>query len=139
MGVSASEFRRSGRPHRNRSASPDEIVDAIRVVANGEALLSARATRALIERFVALPQPDVQSAAQMSRWTAMVADLTEREREVLVLVARGLSNEQISESLSISSFTVKTHVNRAMVMLDAHDRAQLVVLAYQARLVQPGE
>ncbi len=122
-----------------KGASPDEIVDAIRIVANGEALLSARATRALIERFVALPQPDVQSAEQMSRWSSMVADLTEREREVLVMVARGLSNEQIGQALSISSFTAKTHINRAMVKLDAHDRAQLVVFAYQARLVQPDE
>jgi DNA-binding NarL/FixJ family response regulator len=120
-----------------KGASPDEIVDAIRIVANGEALLSARATRALIERFITLPQPDVQSAEQTSRWASMVADLTEREREVLVMVARGLSNEQIGEALSISSFTVKTHVNRAMVKLDAHDRAQLVVFGYQARLVQP--
>jgi DNA-binding NarL/FixJ family response regulator len=122
-----------------KGASPDEIVDAIRIVANGEALLSARATRALIERFVASPQPDVQSGEQTSRRASMVADLTEREREVLVLVARGLSNEQIGKALSISSFTVKTHVNRAMVKLDAHDRAQLVVFAYQARLVQPDE
>jgi RNA polymerase sigma factor (sigma-70 family) len=122
-----------------KGASADEIIDAIRVVANGEALLSARATRALIERFVALPQPDVQRAEQMSRRAAMISDLTEREREVLVMVARGLSNEQIGEALSISSFTVKTHVNRAMVKLDAHDRAQLVVFAYQARLIQPDE
>lgn len=122
-----------------KGASPYEIVDAIRIVANGEALLSARATRSLIEQFVALPQRDVQSAQQMSRWASMVADLTDREREVLVMVARGLSNEQIGETLSISSFTVKTHVNRAMVKLDAHDRAQLVVFAYQTRLVQPDE
>lgn len=120
-----------------KGASPDEIVDAIRIVANGEALLSARATRALIERFVALPQPDAQNAEQTSRWASMVADLTEREREILVMVARGLSNEEIGQALSISSFTVKSHVNRAMVKLDAHDRAQLVVIAYQARLVQP--
>ena len=122
-----------------KGASPDEIVDAIRIVANGEALLSARATRSLIEQFVALPQRDVEDAQQMSRWASMIADLTEREREVLVMVARGLSNEQIGQALSISSFTVKTHVNRAMVKLDAHDRAQLVIFAYQARLVQPDE
>ena len=122
-----------------KGAGPDEIVDAIRIVASGEALLSARATRALIERFVALPQPDGQGTEQASRSASLVAGLTEREREVLLMVARGLSNEQIGEALSISSFTVKTHVNRAMVKLDAHDRAQLVVFAYQARLVQPGE
>jgi RNA polymerase sigma factor (sigma-70 family) len=122
-----------------KGASPDEIVDAIRIVANGEALLSARATLSLIERFVDLHHRDVESAHEMSRWASMVAGLTEREREVLVMVARGLSNEQIGQALSISSSTVKTHVNRAMVKLDAHDRAQLVVFAYQARLVQPGE
>ena len=119
-----------------KGASPDEIVDAIRIVASGEALLSARATRSLIERFLAQPQP-AGVDRQASRWAALVDDLTEREREVLVLVARGLSNDQIGEELSISSFTVKTHVNRAMVKLDAHDRAQLVVFAYQARLLQP--
>lgn len=122
-----------------KGASPDEIVDAIRIVANGEALLSARATRSLIERFLALPQPVAESARQTSRRATLIADLTEREREVLVMVARGLSNDQIGESLAISSFTVKTHVNRAMVKLDAHDRAQLVVFAYQARLLQPDE
>jgi RNA polymerase sigma factor (sigma-70 family) len=122
-----------------KGASPDEIVDAIRIVANGEALLSARATLSLIERFVDLHHRDVESAHEMSRWASMVAGLTEREREVLVMVARGLSNEQIGQALSISSSTVKTHVNRAMVKLDAHDRAQLVVFAYQTRLVQPGE
>lgn len=120
-----------------KGAGPDEIVDAIRIVANGEALLSARATRSLIERFLAQPPPAAMSEQQASHWTNLIADLTEREREVLVLVARGLSNDQIGEALSISSFTVKTHVNRAMVKLDAHDRAQLVVVAYQARLLQP--
>ncbi|MDQ3167967.1 MAG: response regulator transcription factor [Chloroflexota bacterium] len=122
-----------------KGASPDEIVDAIRIVANGEALLSARATRSLIERFLAQPQPAAESSRQASHRAKLIADLTEREREVLVMVARGLSNEQIGEALSISSFTVKTHVNRAMVKLDAHDRAQLVVFAYQARLLQPDE
>ncbi len=122
-----------------KGATPDEIVDAIRIVANGEALLSARATRSLIERFLAHPQSAAGSEQQTSRWAKLIADLTEREREVLVMVARGLSNDQIGEALSISSFTVKTHVNRAMVKLDAHDRAQLVVFAYQARLLQPDE
>lgn len=122
-----------------KGSSPDEIVDAIRIVANGEALLSARATRSLIERFLAQPHSAAESAQQASRWANLIADLTEREREVLVLVARGLSNDEIGKALSISSFTVKTHVNRAMVKLDAHDRAQLVVFAYQARLLQPDE
>ena len=122
-----------------KGASPEEIVDAIRIVANGEELLSARATRSLIERFLALPQPAADATRQASRWATLIADLTEREREVLLLVARGLSNDEIGDALSISSFTVKTHVNRAMVKLDAHDRAQLVVIAYQARLLQPDE
>ena len=120
-----------------KGASPDEIVDAIRIVATGEALLSARATRSLIERFLAQPQPAAESAQQASRRADLIADLTDREREVLLLVARGLSNDEIGNALSISSYTVKTHVNRAMVKLDAHDRAQLVVFAYQARLLQP--
>jgi DNA-binding NarL/FixJ family response regulator len=122
-----------------KGASPDEIVDAIRIVANGDALLSARATRALIERFLAQPQPAAESTQQAARRAKLIADLTDREREVLVLVARGLSNDEIGTALSISSFTVKTHVNRAMVKLDAHDRAQLVVFAYQARLLRPDE
>ena len=120
-----------------KGASPDEIVDAIRVVAAGEALLSPRATRSLIERFVAQPRPAVETAEQASRRASLIAELTEREREVLVLVARGLSNDEIGDALSISSFTVKTHVNRAMAKLDAHDRAQIVVFAYQAKLLQP--
>lgn len=122
-----------------KGASPDEIVEAVRIVASGEALLSARATRSLIERFLAQPQPGAGFGQQAARRADRVADLTDREREVLVLVARGLSNDQIGDLLSISSFTVKTHVNRAMVKLEAHDRAQLVVFAYQARLLQPDE
>lgn len=122
-----------------KDASPDELVDAIRIVANGESLLSAQATRSLIEQFLAQPQPAAESGQQASHRTTLIAELTERECEVLVMVAHGLSNDQIGEALSISSFTVKTHVNRAMVKLDAHDRAQLVVLAYQARLLQPDQ
>lgn len=120
-----------------KGATPDEIVDAIRTVAGGESLLSPRATRSLIERFLAQPAPASDSSNVEDRHAQSVADLTDREREILILVAQGLSNEQIGESLFISSFTVKTHVNRAMVKLDAHDRAQLVVFAYQARLLQP--
>ncbi len=120
-----------------KGATPDEIVDAIRTVAGGESLLSPWATRSLIERFLAQPATASDSSNVEGRHTQSVADLTDREREILILVAKGLSNEQIGESLFISSFTVKTHVNRAMVKLDAHDRAQLVVFAYQARLLQP--
>ena len=120
-----------------KGATPDEIISAIRTVAGGEALLSPRATRSLIERFLATPRPAPSGDDAPHRHVDAVAELTDREREVLILVARGLSNEQIGEGLFISSFTVKTHVNRAMVKLDAHDRAQLVVFAYQARLLHP--
>ena len=120
-----------------KGATPDEIITAIRTVAGGDALLSPRATRSLIERFLATPPPEPGASDATKRHVDTVAELTDREREVLILVARGLSNEQIGEALFISSFTVKTHVNRAMVKLDAHDRAQLVVFAYQARLLHP--
>ena len=120
-----------------KGATPDEIITAIRIVAGGEALLSPRATRSLIERFLAAPRPTTGGKDSTEQHADAVADLTDREREILVLVARGMSNEQIGEALFISSFTVKTHVNRAMVKLDAHDRAQLVVFAYQARLLRP--
>ncbi len=120
-----------------KGATPDEIVDAIRTVAGGESLLSPWATRSLIERFLAQPRLPSASSNVADRHAQTVADLTDREREILILVAQGLSNEQIGEALFISSFTVKTHVNRAMVKLDAHDRAQLVVFAYQARLLHP--
>ena len=120
-----------------KGATPDEIVNAIRTVAGGDSLLSPRATRTLIERFLAQPQPATGGPDGASGHAAALAELTEREREILILVAQGLSNEQIGEILFISSFTVKTHVNRAMVKLDAHDRAQLVVVAYQARLLRP--
>ncbi len=122
-----------------KGASPDEIINAIRTVAGGESLLSPKATRSLIERFLAQHQPAIGASEAAARYAEAVAGLTEREREILPLVGRGLSNEQIGEALSISSFTVKTHVNRAMVKLDAHDRAQLVVFAYQARLLRPDE
>ncbi len=99
-------------------------------MARGDALLSAAATRSLIARFLAHPDrgrpPDPQQ----------LAVLTEREREVLILVAAGLSNDEIAEHLVVSPATAKTHVNRAMTKLGARDRAQLVVAAYQSGLVQ---
>lgn len=119
-----------------KGATPDEIVDAIRTVAAGESLLSPKATRSLIERFLAQPQPAPDREDPDARYAVAIAELTDREREIMVLVARGLSNDRIGETLFISSFTVKTHVNRAMVKLDAHDRAQLVVIAYRARLLR---
>lgn len=96
-------------------------------------LLSAQATRALVTRFLTEPQGgDVQ--ASLSR----LDTLTPREREVLLLVARGKSNQDIAHELVLSPVTVKTHINRAMSKLDARDRAQLVIIAYEAGLVRPG-
>ncbi|PRA83494.1 response regulator transcription factor [Microbacterium sp. MYb66] len=115
-----------------KGAEPDDIVDAVRVVHRGEALLSSAATRALIERSV-LPQhprPDAWESEPLRQ-------LTEREREVLLLVAGGASNQDIAEGLVISPHTAKTHVNRIMSKLHARDRAQLVIQAYESGLVIP--
>jgi DNA-binding NarL/FixJ family response regulator len=113
-----------------KGVDPTELLDAIRVVAGGDALLSAKATRSLIERFLAQPDDSPQAAPEALR------ALTDREREVLVLVAAGLSNDDIAERLVVSPLTAKTHVNRAMMKLGARDRAQLVVIAYQTGLVR---
>jgi len=112
-----------------KGVEPDELLDAIRTVALGEALLSAKATRGLITSFLA--QPTGHPAAT----SAQLALLTEREREVVVLVAHGLSNDDIAERLFVSPLTAKTHINRAMMKLGARDRAQVVVIAYQTGLV----
>ena len=122
-----------------KSVEPDELLDAIRVVARGDALLSPRATRSLIARFLAQPGrsgPDPDWPAPVA---AALDVLTEREREMVALVAHGLSNEDIAARLHLSPLTVKTHVNRAMSKLRARDRAQLVVLAYQTGLVRAGD
>jgi len=108
-----------------KGVEPADLLDAIRVVADGEALLSPKATKALIARYLASPEP-VTGALP-----AELAALTEREREVLTLVAAGLSNDAIAERLYVSPLTAKTHVNRIMAKLGARDRAQLVVLAYK--------
>jgi DNA-binding NarL/FixJ family response regulator len=113
-----------------KSAEPRELLDAIRTVHGGDALLSPTATRSLIARCLA--QPDRASARVPDR----LAALTEREREVLVLVATGLSNEDIADRLVVSPHTAKTHVNRAMTKLGAHDRAQLVIIAYETGMVR---
>ncbi|MDR3360117.1 MAG: response regulator transcription factor [Bifidobacteriaceae bacterium] len=116
-----------------KSVDPDDLLDAIRLVAAGEALLSPLATRALITAFLAQPSR-VAAAGAADR----LERLTEREREIVALVAEGLSNDQIAARLVISPMTVKTHVNRAMTKLDLRDRAQLVVAAYQSGLVRVG-
>ncbi len=113
-----------------KSAQAEELLAAIRVISRGEALLSAAATRALIARFLAFPQhTDLPQPGQLTA-------LTNREREVVALVAAGLSNDEIAAHLVLSTATAKTHVNRAMVKLGARDRAQLVVIAYQSGLVR---
>jgi len=113
-----------------KDAGPAELLHAIRVIAAGEALLAPRITRRLIGQFTAR-----RTAAQAAE--DRLAVLTEREREVLGLVGRGLSNDEIGAELHLSPATARTHVSRAMVKLGARDRAQLVVIAYQTGLVTP--
>ncbi|MGW1839816.1 response regulator transcription factor [Streptomyces sp. BBFR2] len=119
-----------------KGAEPDELIAAIRIAAAGDALLSPAATKGLIAKFLAQgeegPEPGDRSDA-----ARRLATLTGREREVLVLVAQGLSNDEIAARLQVSPLTVKTHVNRAMAKLGARDRAQLVVTAYETGLVRP--
>lgn len=114
-----------------KDTEPRQLVDGIRVVARGEALLAPSVTRRLIDEFASRPE------VRRARPEALEA-LTEREREVLTLVAQGLSNDGIAEALFISPATAKTHVSRVMMKLDARDRAQLVVIAYESGLVVPG-
>ncbi|MFF3844005.1 response regulator [Streptomyces sp. NPDC002328] len=117
-----------------KGSEPDELLSAIRVAAGGEALLSPAATKGLIARFLAQGgSDDARDPARAQRLDA----LTVREREVLVQVAGGHSNDEIAERLEVSPLTVKTHVNRAMAKLGARDRAQLVVIAYESGLVRP--
>jgi DNA-binding NarL/FixJ family response regulator len=117
-----------------KSVEPDDLLEAIRVVARGEALLSPRATRSLIARFLSQPQDGALDVVP-----AQLAELTDREREIVALVALGLSNQDIAGRLYLSPLTVKTHVNRAMAKLGVRDRAQLVVIAYQTGLVRAGD
>ena len=115
-----------------KDAPPERMFDAVRVIAAGDALLAPAATRRLIESFL-----DQQTVAQPNVVRRLQA-LTDREREVLTLVGRGLSNAEISAQLVVSEATTKTHVSRAMAKLSARDRAQLVVLAYEGGLIHPG-
>ncbi|MFJ9154843.1 response regulator [Streptomyces sp. NPDC102270] len=114
-----------------KSVELSYLLDAIRLVAQGEALLSPRATRALIAHYLTTPDRTSAPAAELTT-------LTDRERQVLDFVAAGLSNDAIAEQLHISPSTAKTHVNRIMAKLGVRDRAQLVVIAYQAGRVHPG-
>lgn len=115
-----------------KGVDPADLLDAIRVVAQGESLLSPAATTSLVKRFLGQPTSDLGAELRL------VDELTAREREITVLVASGLSNEQIGERLFISPSTAKTHVNRAMMKVGARDRAQLVVYAYEHGLVRAG-
>jgi DNA-binding NarL/FixJ family response regulator len=114
-----------------KDTEPVDLLRAVRVVAAGEALLAPSVTRRLIGEFVARPERRNPAPDTLTL-------LTDREREVLALVATGLSNDEIAEELVISPATARTHVSRTMVKLNARDRAQLVVLAYESGLVAPG-
>ena len=113
-----------------KDTEPTELLRAVRAVAAGDALLSPSVTRRLIEAF-ATTTPDARTDVDLER-------LTNREREVMTLVAGGLSNDEIADRLFVSTATAKTHVNRAMTKLGARDRAQLVVFAYESGLVRAG-
>jgi DNA-binding NarL/FixJ family response regulator len=115
-----------------KSAPPAQLVDAVRTVASGDALLAPSVTRRLVEDFVRRPPPGAGRPE-------LLASLTEREQEVLALIARGLSNGEIAAKLFLSSATVKTHVNRILSKLELRDRVQAVVAAYETGLVRPGE
>ncbi|MFI1864909.1 response regulator [Streptomyces jumonjinensis] len=115
-----------------KDTRPAELLDAIRTVATGEALLSPGPTARLIAQVLRLPDASPGSTAP-----AQLSTLTDREREVLTLVARGLNNTGIAESLGVSPLTVKTHVSRMMGKLEARDRAQLVIVAYESGVVRP--
>jgi DNA-binding NarL/FixJ family response regulator len=136
-----------------KDVEPEELLQGVRVVARGDALLAPSVTRALIEAFTSgsgpVPAPAGsgpggtagRGRGNLPRPAALapgVASLTEREREIVALVAAGLSNDEIAAELVVSPLTAKTHVSHAMIKLGARDRAQLVVLAYESGLAQPG-
>lgn len=122
-----------------KDTDPADLLKAIRVVADGESLLAPRITSRLIAEFTARAGPDGDgSSSSPNVGTKELQLLTDREREVMVLVARGLSNGEIAEHLVVSHATAKTHVSRILMKLNARDRAQLVVLAYESGLVTPG-
>jgi DNA-binding NarL/FixJ family response regulator len=114
-----------------KDTPPEDLVRAIRIVAAGDALLAPSVTTRLVRELAATPSPSTPPSARLDA-------LTEREREVLVLMARGLSNAEIAAELIVSEATVKTHVGRVLMKLDLRDRVQAVVLAYETGLVKPG-
>jgi DNA-binding NarL/FixJ family response regulator len=113
-----------------KDATFPELLNAVRVVAGGEALLAPSLTRRLIAEFARHRRP--------TTWVGELSDLTEREREVLTLIARGLSNVEIAAHLTLTHNTVKSHINRTFRKLGLRDRTQAVILAYEARLITPG-
>jgi DNA-binding NarL/FixJ family response regulator len=113
-----------------KGGEPADLVQAIRVVAGGEALLAPSVTRRLIDTYVSRPQPSTKTEHDG------LTELTTREREVLGLIARGLTNAEIAEALHLSPLTAKTHVSRILMKLGARDRVQLVVIAYQTGIVE---
>ena len=115
-----------------KDTAPEELLSAIRILAAGDALLAPSVTRRLIREFAGRPEPGAYAAPEL------LAPLSSREREVLAEVAGGWSNGEIGERLHISAATAKTHVSRLLMKLGAHDRAQLVMIAYETGLVTPG-
>jgi DNA-binding NarL/FixJ family response regulator len=113
-----------------KGGEPADLVHAIRVVAGGESLLAPSVTRKLIETYVAQPQPTARTEPDG------LDELTARERQVLGLVATGLTNAEIADALQLSPLTAKTHVSRILMKLGARDRVQLVVIAYQSGIVE---
>jgi DNA-binding NarL/FixJ family response regulator len=114
-----------------KEIQPEQLAEAVRVAAAGDALLAPSITRRLIEEFVSRPPPGSGPPAELE-------ELTDRELEVLKLIARGLSNAEIASSLFLSEATVKTHVTHVLAKLGLRDRVQVVVLAYESGLVLPG-
>jgi DNA-binding NarL/FixJ family response regulator len=112
-----------------KDVSPEHLIASVRMVAGGDALLAPSITRRLIERFASPPE----EAAELS-----LSALTDREREVLALIARGLSNAELAERMHLGETTIKTHVGRVLSKLGLRDRVQAVVLAYETGLVRPG-
>jgi DNA-binding NarL/FixJ family response regulator len=116
-----------------KTIAPDDLIDAVRLVADGQALLAPQVTRRLIERFAELAVPPAAGTP------SGVERLTEREREVLVLIARGLSNGEIARTLFVGESTVRTHVKHILAKLALRDRVQAAIVAYEAGLVRPGQ
>nr|WP_276548032.1 response regulator transcription factor [Brachybacterium muris] len=114
-----------------KDAQPEELLHAIRTIHRGDAVIAPSATRRLLERVISTPEPPERS-------TTALETLTEREREVLVLMGRGLSNQEIGAELFVAGATVKTHVGRVLSKLGARDRVQAVIIAFETGLVSPG-